>query len=61
MLPPGVPTRVGRGRRHHRLVAVADASVGIDRFGASAPGDVVLAKLGITADHVAQVARDLLA
>ena len=30
----------------------ADDSIGIDRFGASAPGDVVLDKLGINVDHV---------
>jgi transketolase len=30
----------------------ADASVAIDRFGASAPGDEVMAKLGITPEHV---------
>jgi len=27
--------------------------VSIERFGASAPGDVVMAELGITPDHVA--------
>jgi transketolase len=36
-------------------------SVGIDRFGASAPGELVLEKLGISAAHVAEVARSLLA
>jgi transketolase len=39
----------------------ADATVGIDRFGASAPGDVVMAELGITPEHVAAAARRLLA
>jgi transketolase len=38
-----------------------DASVGIDRFGASAPGEVVLEKLGITADACAAKVRELLA
>jgi len=38
----------------------ADVSVGIDRFGASAPGGVVLKELGITADHVAEAARTAL-
>ena len=38
----------------------ADDVIGIDRFGASAPGDVVLAQLGFTADAVAERARDLL-
>jgi transketolase len=39
----------------------ADVSVGIDRFGASAPGAEVLERLGITAANVAKVARELLA
>ena len=39
---------------HH----IATHCVGIDRFGASAPGNVVMEKLGITADHVAAVAKD---
>jgi transketolase len=32
--------------------------VGIDTFGASAPGNVVMEKYGITADNVARVARE---
>ncbi|HTO01919.1 MAG TPA: transketolase [Microthrixaceae bacterium] len=36
----------------------AKASVGIDRFGASAPGSVVLAELGITATHVVEKVRE---
>ena len=38
----------------------ADASVGIDRFGVSAPGGVVLERLGINADNVVATARRLL-
>ena len=38
----------------------ADATVAIDRFGASAPGPVNMEKFGFTADHVAQKARELL-
>jgi transketolase len=38
----------------------ADSSVSIDRFGASAPGNVVLEKLGFTAENVAREARALL-
>ena len=41
----------------HRWV---DDAVGIDRFGASAPGAVVLEKLGISPDNVAERARTLL-
>jgi len=37
----------------------ADASVGIDRFGASAPGSTVMSKLGISHENVAQRAREL--
>ena len=38
----------------------ADVSVGIDRFGASAPGSTVLKNLGISAENVAEQARTLL-
>ena len=37
-----------------------DSAVGIDRFGASAPGPEVLERLGITPEAVAQRVRDLL-
>jgi transketolase len=39
----------------------ADDVVAIDRFGASAPGNVALANLGFTADNVAARARQLMA
>ncbi|HZQ84607.1 MAG TPA: transketolase [Acidimicrobiales bacterium] len=39
----------------------ADSSVSIDRFGASAPGNVVLEKLGFTGENVANEAKALLA
>lgn len=39
----------------------ASDSIGIDRFGASAPGARVLAELGISAENVAARARELLA
>ena len=39
----------------------ASDSIGIDRFGASAPGALVLDELGINPDHVAERARALLA
>ncbi|MEA2184202.1 MAG: transketolase, partial [Solirubrobacteraceae bacterium] len=39
----------------------ADSIVSIDRFGASAPGAIVLEKLGITPANVARHVRDLLA
>lgn len=37
----------------------AHASVGIDRFGASAPGATAMARLGVTAEAVADAARSL--
>ena len=39
----------------------ADSSIGIDRFGASAPGALVLDRLGINADHIVERANELLA
>jgi len=39
----------------------AQAHVGVDRFGLSAPGELAMRELGITAEHVAEVARELLA
>jgi transketolase len=38
-----------------------DASVSIERFGASAPGELVMRELGMTPEHVAEVVRGLLA
>ena len=38
----------------------ADEAIGIDRFGASAPGSTVLRELGMSVEHVVQVARELL-
>ena len=41
-------------------LARADASVGINRFGASAPGSTVMEKLGISAANVVEQAKTLL-
>jgi transketolase len=38
-----------------------DASVSIERFGASAPGEVVMRELGMTPEHVAETVKSLLA
>ncbi len=59
VLPPGVPVvsvEAGTSLGWSRYVGTTGASVGIDRFGASAPGPVVLRELGFTAEHVADVA-----
>ncbi|MDQ2677621.1 MAG: transketolase [Actinomycetota bacterium] len=60
VLPDGVPTVSVEAGVTLGWSRYADASVGIDRFGASAPGGVVLEQLGITADHVAEKVRGLL-
>jgi transketolase len=61
VLPPDLPSvsvEAGISMGWERWV---DRSVSIDRFGASAPGALALEKLGITPDHVVEVARELLA
>jgi transketolase len=53
VLMPGIPTVSVEAGISMGWSKWADASVSIERFGASAPGDVVMAELGITPDHVA--------
>jgi len=60
VLPPGVPTLAVEAGATFGWERFADDVVGIDRFGASAPGDVALARLGFTPENVAGRARDLL-
>ncbi len=60
VLPPGVLRLAVEAAASFGWERYADASVSIDRFGASAPGAVNLEKFGFTADHVAQRARELL-
>jgi len=60
VLPRGVPAlsvEAGVAQGWSRYV---DASVSIERFGASAPGGEVLAQLGITPAAVAEAARRLI-
>ena len=63
VLPSGVTRRVSfeAGLTHgwERWVGSAGACVGIDRFGASAPGATVARELGITADAVVAAVRSL--
>jgi transketolase len=61
VLPAGVPAvgvEAGTSFGWHRWV---DATVSIERFGASAPGGTVMSELGMTAGHVVETARRLLA
>jgi transketolase len=60
VLPPGVPALSVEAGVTLGWAAYADVSVGIDRFGASAPGDVVMEKLGISAPNVVSQAKQLI-
>jgi len=64
VLPPNIETRVsveaGVTLGWERYVGFKGASVGIERFGASAPGETVLQNLGITPENVANHALELL-
>ena len=60
VLPPGVPTLAVEAGSSFGWERYADEVIGIDRFGASAPGPTVMAELGFTPEHVAERARALL-
>jgi transketolase len=60
VLPPGVPTLSVEAASTFGWERYADASLGIDHFGASAPGEVVLREFGFDPVHVAALATDLL-
>jgi transketolase len=63
VLPPTVPARLsieaGVTLGWQKYVGDRGGSIGIDRFGASAPGEVVLRELGFTVDHVVDWGRRL--
>ncbi len=64
VLPPGIPrvsVEAGITFGWQAIVGVDGAMVGIDRFGASAPGPVVAEKLGIHPSNVVAAARKLIA
>jgi transketolase len=60
VLPPSAPRLSVEAAATFGWSRWADDSVGIDRFGASAPGEVVLDKLGINVDNVVAHATALL-
>ena len=41
-----------------RFVGMDGARIGVDRFGASAPGEIMMEKYGFTAERVVEAARD---
>jgi transketolase len=61
IFPPGVPVLSVEAAVTYGWSRYADDSIGIDRFGASAPGQLVLEQLGINVDNVVQHAKALLA
>ena len=64
VIPPDVRARLsveaGISLGWERWIGDAGASVAVDRFGASAPGDEVLERLGFTVENVAARAVALL-
>ncbi|NJN15698.1 MAG: transketolase [Oscillochloris sp.] len=64
VLPPSIPVRVsieaGRTIGWERYVGLSGASVGVDRFGASAPFQEIYRRFGISAERMAEVAQSLL-
>jgi transketolase len=56
VLPPAVRPRLaieaGASLGWERWVGDSGAIIGLDHFGASAPGDIVLEKFGFSVDHV---------
>jgi len=55
-----VAVEAGVSNTWGKYVGLTGKTVCIDRFGISAPGDTVMAELGMSADNVAAVAKELL-
>ncbi len=63
VLPSGVPklaVEAGATQGWWKYVGQEGDVIGLDRFGASAPGSKVLAELGFTAENVAAQAKKLI-
>uniref|UniRef100_C6E250 Transketolase n=1 Tax=Geobacter sp. (strain M21) TaxID=443144 RepID=C6E250_GEOSM len=64
VLPPAVTARLaieaGASQGWHRYLGSGGMVLGIDDFGASAPGDVVMREYGFTVDHVCGMALQML-
>ncbi len=65
VLPPSVKARVvieaGVSLGWERIAGDRGTIIGLDRFGASAPAEILFEKFGFTVDHVAKAAKALLA
>lgn len=60
VIPSGVPAVSIEAGSTFGWSKYADTNIGIDRFGASAPGGLVMEKLGITAEAVVDAARSVI-
>src|SRR5271166_3382315 len=65
VLPPAVKARVSVEAASklgwERYVGLDGAIIGLNRFGASAPGEIVMRELGFTPEHIVKVAKSVLA
>jgi len=65
VLPPHVRARVSVEAASpfgwERYVGLEGVIIGVDRFGASAPGPVLMREYGFTAEHIVAAAKTLLA
>jgi transketolase len=65
VLPPSVKARVsveaGSPLGWERYVGLEGAIIGLNRFGASAPGEIVMRELGFTPEQIVKVAKSILA
>jgi transketolase len=61
VLPPGVPRLAVEAGSSFGWDRYADDWICLDRFGASAPGDVAMERFGFTVEHVVERAHQLLA
>ncbi len=64
-LPPGVKPRVsveaGSPPGCERHVGLEGPIIGLNRFGASAPGEIVMRELRFTPEHTVKLAKPILA
>jgi transketolase len=63
VLPPAITARVsieaGVTFGWERWIGPRGVAIGVDRYGASAPAEVIFEHLGFTPAHVAEVTREL--
>jgi transketolase len=62
IFPHGVPkisVEAGATMGWWKYIGREGIAIGIDRFGASAPGPIALEKLGISVGHVVEAAKSL--